>query len=70
MQTDAPARRQTLARLRDLATRAREELTIFCAHDLTELETRQRAAESRHRMAGPAARAPAPPLDAGGSALA
>lgn len=65
MQTDGAARRQSQARLRDLAARARDEVTIFCSHDLGELQGRQRAAEIR--PAGRAAAKTAPsdaPLDA------
>ncbi|MDA8248712.1 MAG: MBL fold metallo-hydrolase [Rhodospirillales bacterium] len=51
MQTDAAARRQNQQRLRDLAARTREEVTIFCSHDLVELENRQRAAEHALRQA-------------------
>lgn len=51
MQTDGGARRQTQQRLRELAARAREEVTIFCSHDLGELETCQRAAEQAQRAA-------------------
>jgi glyoxylase-like metal-dependent hydrolase (beta-lactamase superfamily II) len=56
MQTDGVARRQTQQRLRELAARAREEVTIFCSHDLSELEDRQRAAEAERRTADRAAR--------------
>lgn len=51
MQTDGAARRQNQQRLRDLAARARDEVTIFCSHDLVELEGRQRAAERALRAA-------------------
>jgi len=54
MQTDAAARRQNRERLRDLAERAREEVTIFCSHDVAELEVRQRAAERALRAVRPA----------------
>lgn len=57
LQTDGAARRRTQQRLRDLAARAHEEVTIFCAHDVVELETCQRAAEREQRAAERAARA-------------
>ncbi len=56
--TDAAARRLSRARLRDLAARAGDEVTVFCSHDLGELQRRQRAAESRPQAA--AARAGTP----------
>ncbi len=51
MQTDGRARRNNRQRLRELAARAREEVTIFCSHDIGELETCQRVAEQAQRAA-------------------
>ena len=51
MQTDGAARRQTQQRLRELAARERDEVTIFCSHDVSELETCQRLAEQAQRAA-------------------
>jgi glyoxylase-like metal-dependent hydrolase (beta-lactamase superfamily II) len=56
MQTDGEALRHTQERLRDLAQRASNDVTLVCSHDLRELESCQRAAERRQRRD----RAPAP----------
>ncbi len=53
LQTDGAARRRTQQRLRALAAQAHEQVTIFCAHDLVELENCQRAAEQALRAARP-----------------
>ncbi len=47
MQTDGAARRQNQQRLREVA--ARPDVTVFCSHDLGELEARQREAERARR---------------------
>jgi glyoxylase-like metal-dependent hydrolase (beta-lactamase superfamily II) len=49
LQTDGRQRRETLLRLRELAGRSKQDLTVFCAHDLSELQDLQRAAERRQR---------------------
>ena len=51
MRTDGAAWRRNRQRLRDLATREREAVTIFCSHDVRELEARQRIAEQAERAA-------------------
>jgi hypothetical protein len=38
MAVDGDARRANLARLQELHARHSEEVTVFCAHDRTELE--------------------------------
>lgn len=68
MQTDGTARRQSWQRLRELAMQRRGEVTVFCSHDLTELQNCQRAAENRHRpppASGPGESGATVPLDAG-----
>jgi len=59
MQTDGEALRHTQERLRDLAQRASNDVTLVCSHDLRELENCQRAAERRERRERtPAAKQP------------
>jgi glyoxylase-like metal-dependent hydrolase (beta-lactamase superfamily II) len=59
MQTDGTARRQSQDRLRDLRERLGERVAIFCAHDLTELQQRQRDLTNRPLDEG---RSPLPKL--------
>ena len=51
MQTDGAARRRNQQRLRELAARERDDVTIFCSHDVSELETCQRLADQARRAA-------------------
>ena len=62
VQVNGRQRRHTRQRLRELLARSRDEVTVFCSHDLTELQNRQRAAETRLRKPPRAlSRAPGPP---------
>jgi glyoxylase-like metal-dependent hydrolase (beta-lactamase superfamily II) len=59
MQTDGPSRRRTQAQLRELIASYADSVTVFCSHDVNELQARRRAAERED----PDARRPARPLD-------
>ncbi len=45
MQADGKGRQQNRRRLRELVQRQREDVIVFCSHDMTELQDRQRATE-------------------------